>query len=127
MAQPKEPEEIPKRRPHANIMTTPVPGRKYATSPLMNQYEFAQLFKMRAKMISEDAPSTIDATGMIDPLAIAYREFQLGRVPLNVTRVKPNGTREIINANTLDASEFVTYSDEFEAKRRDMKYKELFY
>ena len=108
-------------------MTTPVPGTKYSTSPLMSQYEFAQIFRTRAELITKGAPPTMNASGMIDPLEIAYREFQQGVVPLRVTRIKPNGTREIINANILDASEFITYSDRFEDKRKKENYRRYFY
>ena len=108
-------------------MATTVPQTKYSTSYRMNKFEFAQIFRTRSKQISQGAPSTIDSKGIIDPLEIAYNEFKAGKVPLRVTRIKPNGSREIINTNILDASEFIDYTDEFEKKRENENYCDLFY
>ena len=93
----------------------------------MSQFEFAQVLRARVSLISKGAPSTVDARGMTNPLDIAVKEIAEGRVPLRVTRTKLNGDSEVIDANVLDASEFISYTSKFIEKREKEDYAKLFY
>lgn len=108
-------------------MSVAASGSKYTTSHEMTQYEFAYFLRQRAVQISRLLPSTIDTTGMTDPIVIAMEEIRAGKLPLQVVRVKNNGVREVINANILDASKFITYTPEFETKRKKEQYRDMFY
>ena len=55
----------------------------------LNKYEEARILGTRALQLSLDAPSTVDTTGLTDPLKIAMKEMREGRLPIKIKRELP--------------------------------------
>tara|TARA_X000000950_G_C13834698_1_gene627665 strand:+ start:1104 stop:1328 length:225 start_codon:yes stop_codon:yes gene_type:complete len=62
----------------------------------LTKFEKVRIIGSRASQISRGAPSTVDITGMTEPLAIAEKEFRERKCPLVVIRKFPNGKVEKI-------------------------------
>ena len=90
---------------------------RYLTSHRITRYEFSTALGYRALQISQSAPSSVNTAGMMDPVLIAMKEFEEGKSPVTVSRKKPNGTKEVIEVNYLDASRYVKYNEEFNMRR----------
>jgi len=50
------------------------------------RFERARVIGARALQLSMGAPPLIDTKDMIDPVAVAYKEFDKGVVPIAVVR-----------------------------------------
>ena len=59
----------------------------------ISKYERARLIGQRATQLSKGSPPTIDCKGMTDPVKIAEKEYNLGKIPLNIIRNMPNGEK----------------------------------
>lgn len=57
----------------------------------LTKFERVEVIGIRATQISKGAPTTIDVTGMKDPLKMAEAELLAGKMPLTITRTYPNG------------------------------------
>jgi len=57
----------------------------------LTRFEKVRILGYRAKILSMGAPPMVDITGMTCALAIAEKEYAMGRIPLNWTRKYPNG------------------------------------
>ena len=64
------------------------------TSRFMTKYERARILGTRALQISMNAPVMVDLGGLTDPLKIAEKELEKGKIPLIVRRYLPDGTYE---------------------------------
>ncbi|KAF2254851.1 hypothetical protein BU26DRAFT_385337, partial [Trematosphaeria pertusa] len=71
-----------------------VPKDERVTTPYMTKYEKARILGTRALQISGNAPVLIDVEGMTDPLEIAAKELNEGKIPLVVRRYLPDGFYE---------------------------------
>lgn len=74
------------------------------TSMFMTSYELTRIIGIRAIMIRDGAPPSIDIGLMDDPFDIAYAELAAGKCPLNIKRPVPvaGGIKEdTISANQL--------------------------
>jgi DNA-directed RNA polymerase I, II, and III subunit RPABC2 len=74
----------------------------------ITKYEKVRLLGQRASQLSNGAPPTVDITGMRDPLKIAEKEFNCGKIPLKIIRTMPNGdimeislTKRVLAEKTL--------------------------
>jgi DNA-directed RNA polymerase subunit K/omega len=57
----------------------------------ITKYEKVRLLGQRAAQLSNGAPPTVDIRGMRDPLKIAEKEYNSGKIPLKIIRTMPNG------------------------------------
>jgi DNA-directed RNA polymerase subunit K/omega len=57
----------------------------------ITKYERVRLIGQRASQLASGAPPTVDITGMRDPLKIAEKEYNSGKIPLKIIRTMPNG------------------------------------
>jgi DNA-directed RNA polymerase I, II, and III subunit RPABC2 len=75
------------------------------TSNIMTKYERARILGTRALQLSRNAPTSVDTSGITDPLKIAEKELILKKCPLILRRNFPNGTFE-----DWKVSELIFYS-----------------
>merc|ERR1711998_673424 len=73
---------------------TDVAPAKRTTTKYMTKYERARILGTRALQISMGAPVLVDLRGETDPLEIANKELQRGKIPLMVRRYLPDGSKE---------------------------------
>ena len=66
----------------------------HKTNPYMTKYERARILGTRALQISMNSPVMVDLEGLTDPLKIAEKELEKGKIPLIVRRYLPNSTYE---------------------------------
>ena len=59
----------------------------------INKYEKARLIGQRATQLSKGSAPMVDVKGMTDALKIAEKEYNLGKIPLNIIRNMPNGEK----------------------------------
>ena len=78
-----------------------VPKEQRITSRFMTKYERARILGTRALQISMNAPVMVDLEGLTDPLKIAEKELEKGKIPLIVRRYLPDGTYEDWPINDL--------------------------
>ena len=78
-----------------------VPKEHRITSRFMTKYERARILGTRALQISMNAPVMVDLEGLTDPLKIAEKELEKGKIPLIVRRYLPDGTYEDWPINDL--------------------------
>jgi len=64
------------------------------TTKYMTKYERARILGTRALQISMGAPVLVDLRGETDPLDIANKELQNGKIPLMIRRYLPDGSHE---------------------------------
>jgi DNA-directed RNA polymerase I, II, and III subunit RPABC2 len=57
----------------------------------ITKYEKVRLLGQRASQLSNGAPPMVDISGMRDPLKIAEKEYNCGKIPLKIIRTMPNG------------------------------------
>jgi len=75
------------------------------TSNIMTKYERARILGTRALQLSRNAPTSVDTSGITDPLKIAEKELTLKKCPLILRRNFPNSTFE-----DWKVSELIYYS-----------------
>ena len=71
-----------------------VPKEKRITTRFMTKYERARVLGTRALQISHNAPIMVELRGETDPLDIARKELQQGKVPFIIRRFLPDGSFE---------------------------------
>ncbi|BFZ53315.1 subunit common to RNA polymerases I, II, and III [Savitreella phatthalungensis] len=71
-----------------------VPKEERETTPYMTKYEKARILGTRALQISMNAPVLVALEGETDPLVIAQKELQQGKIPLIIRRFLPDGSYE---------------------------------
>jgi DNA-directed RNA polymerase beta' subunit/DNA-directed RNA polymerase subunit K/omega len=64
------------------------------TTPFMTKFEQARLLGTRALQLSKGAPPVVELYGETDPLEIAKRELEEGKMPIIIRRPLPNGDFE---------------------------------
>eukprot|EP01123_Difflugia_compressa_P010262 TRINITY_DN3716_c0_g1_i1.p1 TRINITY_DN3716_c0_g1~~TRINITY_DN3716_c0_g1_i1.p1 ORF type:complete len:218 (-),score=67.88 TRINITY_DN3716_c0_g1_i1:243-800(-) len=64
------------------------------TTKYMTKYERARVLGTRALQISMNAPIMVDLEGETDPLEIALKELNKGKIPLIIRRRLPDGSYE---------------------------------
>lgn len=62
-------------------------------------YEKVRILGQRASQLASGAIPAVDVKGMTDPLKIAEKEYNTGKIPLKIIRNMPNG--EIIQVSIL--------------------------
>jgi DNA-directed RNA polymerase subunit K/omega len=67
--------------------------------PIMSKFEVTRLLCARAQQLSEGAPSTMPAEEVEGalrdaPLRLALAELETHRIPMKVSRVMPDGSRQ---------------------------------
>ena len=82
---------------YSEILSVPVYTSKYLTN-----YEKVRALSVRACMITNGAPSTLNIdTKMMRPIDIAIQELHDKKMPLIIQRKLPHGTTENISINSL--------------------------
>lgn len=74
------------------------------TVPVLTKFEKARIIGVRALQLSQDAPSVLtdeELEGLDDPVKIATKELESGRLPFALRRHLPNGTYEDWNVSEL--------------------------
>lgn len=74
---------------------------KRVTNPRMTKFEKAHILGVRALQLSMSAPPLVDIENEIDPLKIALKELNEGKIPFIVRRRLPDGSYEEWNVNEL--------------------------
>ncbi len=69
------------------------------TSMYMTKYERAKVLGIRARQISMENSSTL--TVEIDPIEIARKELEEGKINITIRRYLPDGTYKDWNVNEL--------------------------
>jgi DNA-directed RNA polymerase subunit K/omega len=62
----------------------------------ITKYEKTRILGVRATQLSNNAPSTVDITGLNDVMSIAMKEYNECKIPLTIERKLPNGQIHII-------------------------------
>ena len=79
-----------------------IPTDQRVSRPVLNKYEWARLIGERATQIVHGAPVDNDARGnLTDPFAIAKREIEMKKCPLQIYRKMPNNMIEIWSLDEL--------------------------
>lgn len=89
-----------------NIYTKLYETPTLKTIPKLTKYEIARIIGERATQISRGAPTLIDVGDMRNPIDIAKKELDQGKLPYLVRRIKPGKNLrkpnfEVIRLNTL--------------------------
>ena len=62
----------------------------------LNKFEITRVLSERTHQISNNAPSTVDITGLTNAFDIAMKELKEKKIPINVVRILPDGSKEEI-------------------------------
>jgi DNA-directed RNA polymerases I, II, and III subunit RPABC2 len=71
------------------------------TSPYLQKHEEAALIGRRAEQIEKGASPMVDYTFGEPPLKIAMRELKERKMPLQIDRILPDGSKETWAASEL--------------------------
>lgn len=65
----------------------------------LTKYELARILGTRAGQIANGAPVMVDVAGLMDPLEIAKKELEEGKIPIYVIRTMPDGSKHVVKLN----------------------------
>lgn len=78
----------------------------------LTRFEVARIIGARALQISLGAPVLVKVKkGEFDPIKIAKKEFQQGKVPMTIKRTLPNGEIVVINMKPAIKNWIEDYGD----------------
>jgi DNA-directed RNA polymerase subunit K/omega len=63
----------------------------------ITKYEKVRVIGLRATQIANGSKPLVDVENMIDPLKMAEKEFDCGKIPINIIRTLPNGRKISVN------------------------------
>lgn len=63
----------------------------------ITKYEKVRVIGLRATQIANGSKPLVDVENMIDPLQMAEKEFNCGKIPINIIRKLPNGRKISVN------------------------------
>ncbi len=83
------PIRAPYGRPRLSTVNTLAPGLHQGPPMRYTRFEKARIIGARALQISMGSPILLDVpAGAVDPIEIAWMEFNSGAIPITVTRAK---------------------------------------
>jgi DNA-directed RNA polymerase I, II, and III subunit RPABC2 len=68
----------------------------------LTRYEKVRVIGQRAEQIARGAPSTVDITGINDPIEIAMKELRERKLPLKIHRKYPNGDEKVFSVAEME-------------------------
>lgn len=63
----------------------------------ITKYEKVRVIGLRATQIANGSTPLVDVENMTDPLKMAEKEFNCGKIPINIIRTLPNGRKISVN------------------------------
>ena len=75
----------------------------------MTHFEYAKVIGVRAIQLAANHQPQVELDGCYDPIKIAIKELQAGRVKLIIRRTLPDGSKEDWNVNEMVIPWFDTY------------------
>jgi DNA-directed RNA polymerase subunit K/omega len=78
-----------------------VPREEFRSRPILTKYEYTNIFGKRITQLQLGAKAMIMGVNKFDPKVIAQLEIESGMIPYKVSRILPDGKRELWKFNEL--------------------------
>lgn len=85
---------------------------KHTTTPYMTHYEYARVLGVRALQLTTTHSPQVPLDGCYEPIKIAMKELQAGKVKLVIRRTLPDQSKDDWNVKDMIIPWFDTYPDE---------------